>query len=68
MSEKVAASGRPNASYTLGGLSLWATDFDQPGAAPQYRFELKMGSKLADRRFYSAAPVPTDEHLVLLNE
>jgi hypothetical protein len=68
VSEKVAASSRPNPGYTFGGFSLWARNFDQTGAAPQYRFELKLGSKLEDRRFYTAAPVSTEDHLVLLNE
>jgi hypothetical protein len=68
VSEKVGSTGRPNAGYVFGGFSLWVKDFDQPGAPPQYRFELKAGSKLEDRRFYSAAPVTTEEHVALLNE
>lgn len=68
VSEKVAAEGRTDAGYTFGGFALWAKNFDQPGAAPQYRFELKVGSKLDDRRFYSAAPVTTDDHIALLHE
>lgn len=68
VADKVSSVGRDNPGYTMGGLSLWVKDHNQSNPAPQYRFELKAGTPLEERRFYSAAPVTTDDHIAILNE
>jgi hypothetical protein len=68
LAEKMAATGRANEGYTVGGFSLWANNWHEPAAPPQYRFEIKLGSIPGEHRYYSAAPVTTDDHIALLEQ
>lgn len=68
LADKLTESGRPNEGFVPGGFSLWARDWDQPSAPPQYRFEIKAGSSPGENRYYTAAPLTTDMHLALLEE
>jgi hypothetical protein len=68
LSAKLSETGRENMGFVAGGFSLWAADWDQPGAPAQYRFEIKAGSTPGENRHYASAPIPTDSHLALLEE
>lgn len=67
-SKKLTESGRSNQGFVPGGLSMWATNWDQNLAPAAYRFEIKAGSKPGENRYFAAAPLPTEMHLAILEE
>src|SRR6185312_12508582 len=68
VSAKLTASRRTNAGYTVGGMSLWAKNWDQQGSPVPYKVERKVSSSFGDNRYYAGAPLPTHEHIELLEE
>lgn len=68
LSTLTTESGRPNVGFTVAGFSLWAKDWDKPGAPRAYRFEIKVGSSPKEDRYYTVASLPTEAHLAILEE
>lgn len=68
ISSKLTESGRANAGYTFGGFSLWTKNWEQPGVPAPYRIERKLVSSIGENRYYAGAPLPTPDHLELLEE
>lgn len=53
--------------FDLSAIGLW-TNPGRGGKALAFRFERQESRDFADSRYYSSAPVHTDDHLRLLNE
>ena len=58
------ALGRPTKFSSV----AWWTDPETQTAIAQFRFERKYGAAFSDQRYYSVAPLRTDDHLELLQE
>jgi hypothetical protein len=57
----------PKPQFQIGGLSFWS----EPNDAGQHRvfaLERQLGKAVEDRRYFSRAPLTTDEHFKLLKE
>lgn len=50
----------------LTGLSFWADVLPKPSFS--FRFERKWGAEFSENRYFSTAPMETDQHLAMLKE
>ncbi len=68
VSAALAKSTDFEAAYQATGFSLSANAFGFPGLKPtDFRIERKTGAPFESDMYYSAAPLPTNEHLKILN-
>lgn len=57
--------GFPNFDFEIGAIHFWPDTTQNPRPAP-IRFERQEGTKLSDGRYFVSAPLPTDQHIALL--
>jgi hypothetical protein len=54
--------------FEVGGLSLWADVTNAVYKAPPFLIERRINAPFNENRFYSKAPLQTEEHVTLLKE
>ena len=61
------SKGQNRSSFETFGISFW-NDPSTPAGLQQFRLERKLNTPSSENRYYSIAPLQTDDHLALLNE
>jgi hypothetical protein len=57
-----------NYEFEFAGISFWPRQSIPPGTTPAFSFERKTNSDRDEHKYFSRAPIHTDEHLKLLEE
>jgi hypothetical protein len=63
----VTMDGKPR-QFQLGALNFWSEDITKNFAPSAFKFERKHGSPFTENKYYSEAPLQTQEHIELLEE
>jgi hypothetical protein len=63
----LAKTNLPAPIFELSSIAFW-TEPIQGAAGPSFRLERKLNTSLSENRYYSSAPLKTDEHLQLLQD
>jgi hypothetical protein len=54
--------------FEVGGLSLWTDVTNAVYKAPAFSIERRLNAPFSENRFYSKAPLRTDDHIAMLQE
>jgi len=68
VSAKVGDRWGGNSGFNVGGIGFRVSDPTKQFAPSPFRFELKDGTRIDEKRYFTLAPVQTDVHLELLDK
>jgi hypothetical protein len=55
-------------SYEVASIQFWGEDYGKPGTLAAIKIERKISAPFSANHYFSQAPLPTKEHIAMLNE
>jgi hypothetical protein len=68
LTKRLRQLGIEDSGFEVSSIGLWFHDAQKPNAPMPFKFEKKLNSTSYDKRFFTQAPLPTVEHMALLDE